>query len=952
MVVKVVQLFGKHVSRLVAMCALCAVTVSGTLHAAQPSAAQIEMFKSLPKSQQAALIQQYAPNMAVQAGSSTQAVTQDTLSEPAVTPREVEQEVARSEQSQEAKKSTDQADLQEKQVATAVKEKVKPFGYDLFAGTPSTFAPLANAPVPADYIMGPGDTLNVQIYGADNDSFSLQIDREGNIQLPNVGPVQISGMRFNQAAKLIELEITRAVIGVNVSVTAGALRSIRVFVLGDVFKPGAYVVSGLSTMSNALLSSGGIKTIGSLRNIQLKRNGKVISTLDLYDFLLKGDMSKDVSLLDGDVLFVPTLTETVIIAGEVKRPAVYELKKERSLNDIINLAGGFTKEASPAHSKLERIRQDGYREVKDINLLSGSVLSQRVQDGDALRVLKSVDEYKNIVLVKGSVSRPGEYQWREGLRVADLFKGDFADVFMPQTDLEHVFIKREVGYERKIDILMTDLKRAIENPADSSNLALQARDELLILNYNQNRVAQLAPWVSVMQRQAKRAQLAKVVKIFGSVNHPGTYPLVENMTFSQILSLAGGATMTAMPQALVRHESQFNRKVSVDLVDLNTELSSVSAQAMDELIVLDELSNDDAKARLKQLNDRLKQQATAKAPSQIVSIQGSVRFPGEYPLVNGMTAQNLIDLAGGLVESAYEVQGEVVSRSINAETRELDVANRPVQLQGSDLQQYALHTMDSLVIKQKPDWVERRVVTISGEVTFPGSYVLRDDETLAQLLQRAGGLTNHAFVQGTVLQRSALLQKQSKQLEKMRFQLESIIAQNASKKTSITNEGASEKLSKILAQANQAKATGRLSLISQNEDYSNVFDRVLLKDEDAIYIPEEPRTVSVIGEVFTTQTFSFDGGMDASDYIQMAGGPNSLADMDRAYIVKASGRVEPLQQNGFFYASSRAQIEQGDVIVIPMDVEKLQPIELWKEVATIAGQIGLALASFNAVGVF
>ncbi|QKI89762.1 SLBB domain-containing protein [Thiomicrorhabdus xiamenensis] len=958
--------------------------------AVQPSAAQLEMLKSLPKSQQEALIKQYAPDL-IQ-NSSTQMPVEsnlETTAEPVIESREVEEDLSRSMQAKEAKKSIDAADLQERQVTTAIEEEVKPFGYDLFAGTPSTFAPLANAPVPADYVMGPGDTLNVQIYGAENDSYILQIDREGNIQLPNVGPLQIAGMRFNEASKMIESEITRAVIGVEVSVTAGALRSIRVFVLGDVYKPGAYVVSGLSTMSNALLSSGGIKTIGSLRNIQLKRNGKVISTLDLYDFLLKGDMSKDVSLLDGDVLFVPTLKKTVTVAGEVKRPAVYELKKERTLREIIQLAGGFTQDASPAHSKLERIREDGFREVKDVNLRAKKVLQQRIQNGDSIRVLASVDEYKDIVLVSGSVSRPGEYQWRDSLRIADLFRGQSADEFLARTDLEHVFIKREVGIERNIQVLMVNLKAALSNPKSAENISLQARDELLVLNFDDNRVEVLQPWVAELKRQANQNQLAQVVSVSGSVNYPGEYPYVQGMSIQELLSVAGGASLTSMEKALLKRENAYNRQVSVLLIGLNSEMS-LKAQAMDELIVLDvngieeiesekrELSKiqadnsrelvdnsedeksvssdknqvNDSHMRVQALVKRLREQSTSELPAQVVSVEGFVKFPGEYPLTEGMSAQELVELAGGFAESAYTLKGEVVSRNISQQDQQLRVENQIVSLDEQSLASLKLQSMDSLVVKRKPDWTERRVVTLSGEVKFPGTYVLKEQETLADLIQRAGGFTNQAFIRGTILQRQALLDKQNQELEKMRYQLESILAQNASKKTSMTSSEATEQLSKILQQANQAKATGRLSLVNRDENYYAAFSSVLLQDLDKVHVPEEPRTVSVIGEVFATQTFNFDGNMDASDYIQMAGGPNSLADMDRAYIVKASGRVVPLQQSGFFYASARTEIDQGDVIVIPMDVEKLQPLELWKEIATIAGQVGLALASFNAVGVF
>ncbi|WP_208147050.1 SLBB domain-containing protein [Thiomicrorhabdus marina] len=942
---------------------LLSAAFSNNAVAIEPSAAQLQMFQSLPKSQQESLIKQYAPGVVPSnSGQVVELNQQDVTAEPVIEQRNVDADVNQSLQVKEAQKSIDNADLEERQVSTAIEDEIKPFGYDLFAGTPSTFAPLANAPVPADYIVGPGDSLNVQIYGAENEFYTLQIDREGSIQLPKVGPLQVAGMRFNKAAQLIESQIARAVIGVDVNVTAGALRSIRVFVLGDVFKPGAYVVSGLSTMSNALLSSGGIKTIGSLRNIQLKRQGKVISTLDLYDFLLKGDMSKDVSLQDGDVLFVPTLQKTITVAGEVKRPAIYELKYEKTLADVVALAGGFTQDASPSHSKLERIRTDGYREVKDVNLRSNAVMQQAIKNGDAVRVLASVDEYKDIVLVNGSVSRPGEYQWRQGLRIADLFKGQASDEFLARTDLEHVFIKREVGLERNIQILMVDLKQAITDSLSGQNIALQARDELLILNFDDNRVDVLKPWVAELKNQAKQDRLAEVISVVGSVNYPGEYPYVQGMSVADLLSVAGGASLTSMEKALLKRENAYNRKVSALLIGLNSELN-LKAQPMDELIILDanvtvensgssSIKSGNPHVKVEELLKRLHEQSTAKSPAQIVSVEGFVKYPGEYPLTKQMSALDLIELAGGFAESAYTLDGEIVSRNIDKKDQKLKVLNQIIALDEKSLSNLQLQSLDSLVVKRKPDWSEKSTVTLEGEVKFPGTYVLKEQETLAELIQRAGGFTKQAFVSGTVLQRQTLLEKQGEELDKMRYQLESILAQsNVSKKSSISAE-ASEQLSKIIQQANQAKATGRLSLVNSDSDYNVAFSKVYLKDQDKVLVPSEPRTVAVIGEVFASQTFNFDDNMMASDYIQMAGGPNNLADMERAYIVKASGRVVPFQQSGFFYASASSEIEQGDVIVVPMDVEKLQTIELWKEVATIAGQIGLALASFKTVGVF
>ncbi|MCG8434806.1 MAG: polysaccharide export protein, partial [Gammaproteobacteria bacterium] len=204
--------------------------------------------------------------------------------------------------------------------------EIQPFGYDLFAGEPSTFAPATDIPIPADYIVGPGDTVNIQLFGKENARYRLTINREGIINFPEIGPLAIAGLKFEDLREQLERQITEQMIGVRISVSIGPLRSIQVFILGDAYRPGSYTVSALSTMTNALLVSGGIKTIGSMRRAELKRNGETIQVLDLYDLLLKGDTSSDARLQPGDVIFIPPVGKTAGVQGAVNRPAIYEFK--------------------------------------------------------------------------------------------------------------------------------------------------------------------------------------------------------------------------------------------------------------------------------------------------------------------------------------------------------------------------------------------------------------------------------------------------------------------------------------------------------------------------------------------------------------------------------------------------------------------------------------------------
>ena len=212
---------------------------------------------------------------------------------------------------------------------------LEPFGYDLFEGVPTTFAPATDVPVPAEYVMGPGDNMRVQLFGNENIEYALVVSRDGVVNLPEIGPINVSGLTFVEARDVISQRIDEQMIGVRSSITLGELRSIRIFVLGDVERPGSYTVSGLSTITNALFVSGGIEEIGTLRRIELKRDGETVSTLDLYDLLLRGDTSDDERLLPGDAIFVPPIGDTIVVDGSVRRPAIYELNGETTAAEVI-----------------------------------------------------------------------------------------------------------------------------------------------------------------------------------------------------------------------------------------------------------------------------------------------------------------------------------------------------------------------------------------------------------------------------------------------------------------------------------------------------------------------------------------------------------------------------------------------------------------------------------------
>jgi protein involved in polysaccharide export with SLBB domain len=285
------------------------------------------------------------------------------------------------------------------------------FGYDIFNQVSVTFAPVTDAPVPSNYVIGPGDTINILLFGKKSSSFSQQVTRDGNLEIPELGPVSVAGLTFTELKENINERINNQMIGIKASISLGELRSIRVFVLGDVVKPGSYTVNSLATLTNAILVSGGVTRIGTLRDIQLKRNGKIISHFDLYDLLLRGDTSSDRRLLPGDVVFVPPIGPTVGVLGEVRRPAIYELRKDRkNLSAIIAASGGASPNAKTSAVMIKSVNSIDGVSATQVNLTTVRGKTHQLKDGDMIH-LPPILEYNQdgFVTLTGEVKSPGIY---------------------------------------------------------------------------------------------------------------------------------------------------------------------------------------------------------------------------------------------------------------------------------------------------------------------------------------------------------------------------------------------------------------------------------------------------------------------------------------------------------------------------------------------------------------
>lgn len=305
-------------------------------------------------------------------------------------------------------------------VAQTIGTNLPIFGSDLFNGPPSTFAPVGDSQVTSDYQIGPGDEIRISTTGQLNEQGTFRVDRGGTITIPEVGTLSVAGIRYEDLKPFLRQQLSRVYRNFELNVSMGQLRSIQVYVTGESRQPGAYTVSSLSTLVNALFASGGVKPQGSLRRIQLRRDGKVVTEIDLYDLLLHGDKSKDAKLQPGDIIFIPVAGPQVAVVGSVTEAAIYELRGETTVKEILALASGLTSTATGTAARLERIYNHTQRIVRDINLQTAG--DTPLENGDILTVAAISDEYKDAVTLRGNVTYPGRYVWHPGMRVSDVIQ--------------------------------------------------------------------------------------------------------------------------------------------------------------------------------------------------------------------------------------------------------------------------------------------------------------------------------------------------------------------------------------------------------------------------------------------------------------------------------------------------------------------------------------------------
>jgi protein involved in polysaccharide export with SLBB domain len=805
---------------------------------------------------------------------------------------------------------------------------LRPFGYEFFSKTSAkSLIPRKDIPVSSDYIIGPGDEVKILLWGRVNAQYNLLVDRDGNITIPRIGPLQVAGMRFDDMKDFLT-DQAKQIVGANMNVTMGRLKSIQVFVLGEVRKPSSYALDSFSTITTAILAAGGPTEIGSLRNIQLKRNNKNIAVMDFYDFLLKGDKQQDKVLQSGDVIFVPTVGPLVGIAGNVKRPAIYELKNEYDLMSLFKMAGGIIPSAYTQQIQVERIQKNERQIVIDINDKNLTKSKDfMLQDGDLIKVFPIVDKDINVVFLGGNVKRPGKYEYKPGMRVKDLIK-DTTDL-LKETYFEYALIKRLKLPTLEAQLIPFNLgKLLFENDADN-NVKLEPQDSIYIFSkwFFKDR-----PFITVE----------------GEVRRKGTFDLLKNYRLKDAILEAGGLTKDANLQK--GEIFRLNEEGRVTQIYFNVGL--VMAEIPEENILLQD-------------KDRIIIHSIWEEKyKHTVSIDGDVKNPGEYPLVEDMHISDLIFAAGNILESAYLDEAEVSSQII--EEGKLRIKHKKINLkkaiEGDPTHNLLLKPYDRVFVKRIPEWQEKRFVNISGEINFPGKYIIKKGERLSSLIERAGGFTDKAYLRGAVFTRERVKTVQQKSLEEMILRLESELLAEGSIQTStaLSQEEIEakkvelEQKQKFIEALKKLKATGRMSIklthprLLKGSEYD-----IELEDGDNLHIPMKNNVVNVVGSVMSRGSFVYSERLNYKDYIEMAGGYSRYADTNNVYVLKVDGSARKLSRRFISWNHSKSrwemsgfgedikEIEPGDTIVVPEKLERIAWLRETKDLTQILYQIAV-----------
>jgi protein involved in polysaccharide export with SLBB domain len=772
------------------------------------------------------------------------------------------------------------------------------YGDSLFRRVPSTFAPLREVNVTPNYVLGPGDQLVIRIWGQVNSNAQLTVDRSGSVYLPQVGEIHVAGLPFEQVKEHIHDALARIYRSFELDVEMGQLRSIQVFVVGQARRPGTYTLSSLSTLVTALFATGGPSVQGSLRDIQLRRGGQTVTHFDLYDLLIFGDMSKDAALLPGDVIYIPPVSAQVAIAGDVRIPAIYELKGDTTVDQALRFAGGLSATASLERASLERLNDHKDRTVLDVSL-EGAGLNTPLKAFDVLRVRPISPRFQNVITLRGNVAEPGRFSWHAGMKLSDIIpdsqslitrdywerrnrQGIPGPEFKPEYAYNpDYFPRNSIGFQTATP--QFDARGIPIPPPQIRNYGTGANGQGTQTNDQSN------------ANQQNNNQ-----------NNPdqGYDPNCDYTTTNNNLNNQGGifgnASGLAALQQNVRQPCRYNPTAN--------EASGSHTVAEQE------------------------QASNVASPRPPLDISLPVpEIDWSYAVIERMNQQTLTTSLVPFNPGALILNHDMAQ----------DLALEPGDVV----------TIFSQADIKVPQSERTKFVRLEGEFKHAGIYSVLPGETLPQLIERAGGFTPGAYLFGSTFTRESTRVLQQVRLDDYLQNLEleidrATIASAAS--VGAVDPAATAASRSLVARFRTIRATGRVVLdIPRNASGVSDLPNMALEDGDSFVVPSQPATINVVGAVYDQNSFLFKNSQVVGSYLRLAGGPTKSAEESSSFIIRADGAVVSRRSQSGVFGNTFASmhLNPGDTVVVPERVPRPSNLRNFINYTQIFSQLALGAAA-------
>jgi polysaccharide biosynthesis/export protein len=795
------------------------------------------------------------------------------------------------------------------------------FGQDIFLNGTGNLEDLPmDMPVGPDYVLGPGDGLNVELWGSVSQRLRRVVDRTGRIALPEVGLVEVAGKSVGDVQRTVQSALRQQFRDVDADISLSRLRTVRVYVVGDVERPGAYDVSSLSTPLSALFVAGGPTSRGSLRTLRHYRGDTLIQEVDVYDLLLHGVRSNLVRLQAGDTILVPPLGGEVTVEGMVRRPAIYELHGEKNLAEVLELSGGVLPSGTFRHVDVERVEAHQSRTMLRLDIpesnnqeaVTKALEDFVVRDGDKVKISPILPYADKTVFLDGHVFRPGKYAYRDGMKLTDLI-GSYNDL-LPEPSTQHAEIIRLQPPDYVPQVIAFNLSDALSGKLTDS---------------------ELKPFDTVRIFSRFDFEDPPIITVSGEVRDPGDHLTNGATRVRDAVYLAGGLTPNAEQDDIEILRRASDNQLHILSVNLSLALSgddkdNILLEPKDQLIIHRNL---------------------AKTDPPTVQIEGEVAHPGRYPLTKDMSAAELVRVAGGFRRGAYTETADLTRYTIEQGQAVVgEHSSIPIgrAVEGDPDTDVRLRDGDVLTIKELAGWRDVGAsIKVAGEVMHPGTYGIEDGERLSSIIARAGGLRESAYPYGAIFERVQVREL----AERNRTELIHRV-QDEGAALKLLPEGDSDQQAAKQAALMQWQSTmdnlqstppvGRVVIhISKDiKRWQNTSADIVVRGGDTLYIPKTPNYVMVEGAVYNSTAVTYRPGKDTAWYLRQGGGATTMGNAKKVFVIRADGSVAGGPGGGV----ERAELRPGDMVVVPD--KAFSANTRWKstlEGAQLAYAVGIAI---------